>query len=328
MDIEITSLRKINNEAFYDVVFEWEDVMAETFKTQLISISPLLYLGKMAYCKLNKRYTLNQNFRRKKCSVYFVMYPTELRERVFENGIPIFMDAWSDRDIEYIIKKTAKLQLFYCTSLEVYNRIKSMDKESKVKYMPLSVSDMYFSKNFSKYNKSIDVIQIGRRNPLLHDFMMQYINEHNEIEYVYNKSSHSGLAEYISTKKGYIGHIEGRKDFIKNLSSAKVSLVSTPAIDNSRKDANGIDFLTPRFYESAVLGCALIGRYGENEETKRISNICPNIKTYIQFSAEMDKALSISNVELFEREEKFIKENLTSCRAAQIEKDIKSISLR
>ena len=329
MNIVVTSLRKITNEVYYDVVFEWEDAMAKTFNSQIINISPLLHFSERAYCKINKKYTLHQNLSKKKYSVYFVMHPSELRKRAFENGVPIFMDVWSDRDIEYIVEKTTKLQLFYCTSLEVYNRIKSMDKRSRVKYIPLSVSDMYFSENFLKYKKSIDVIQIGRKNPVLHDFMMQYVKEHNEVEYVYNKNSNdSGLAEYSSTKKGHIGHIGGREEFIRTLSSAKVSLVSTPAIDNSRKDANGIDFLTPRFYESAVLGCVLIGRYGENEETERISSICPNIKTYRQFSMEMDKALSISNIELYEREKNFIKENLTSCRAFKIEKDIKSLCLK
>lgn len=326
MSIFVTSVRKIRKEAYYDVVFEWEDSMAEYFQTQVKLIPSAVYHACKTYCKLNQNYKLHQNFY-KDCSIYFAMSPSEMSQRVFLNGIPIFMDVWTDEHVEYIVQKTRDLQLFYCTSLEVYRKIKEKDYHSVVKYMPLSVSDLYFSENFSRYKrKSIDVIQVGRRNQVLHEYMMRYVEKYPQIDYVYtNGIAHNELIEYVSTKRGNIGTIVDRENYIKVLSSAKVSLVSTPAIDGSNRLANGIDFLTPRFYESAILGCAMVGRYGVNEETAKISAIIPNITTYDQFIMEMDRALSMGSEELYHREESFIKENLTTCRATQIENDIKAL---
>lgn len=325
MNASVTSLRRIDDRAFYEVMYEWEDALAQYFHSYVKQISPMAYYGQKAYCKLRSNYKLYQNLKGD-CSVLFVMNPSELHSGVFKSVIPIFMDVWTDGQVDMIIDKTRDLKLFYCTSVEVYKRIKMKDSSSRVRYMPLSVSDLYFSENFSRYIKSIDVIQIGRQNQVLHEFMMQYVAEHPNVEYVYtNGVKHGELIEYVSTKRGNIGTIVGRKEFVRWLSSAKVSLVSTPAIDGSREHANGIDFLTPRFYESAVFGCAMIGRYGVNEETKRIRDFCPNIVSYVQFSEEMDKALAISADELYHRTEKFVTSNLTTCRAHQIEADLKEL---
>ena len=96
--------------------------------------------------------------------------------------------------------------------------------------MHLSVSDRYFSPNFEKYRrKTIDVIRIGRRDPLLHEYMLRYANEHKDIEYVY--SPEGKYSDYLSTTRGNIGEIDSRDNFINTLASAKVSLVSPPGMD-------------------------------------------------------------------------------------------------
>lgn len=325
MSISVTSLRKIRDEAFFEVVFEWEDIFAQFFHTQVVQMSPVEYYSRKVYGKLNNFYSIHQELG-SDCSIMFVMHPNELRYGILKNIIPIFMDVWTDEQIDMIIDKTRTLKLFYCTSVEVYQRIKNKDNSNKVRYIPLSVSDIYFSNRFSRYRKSIDVIQVGRRNQILHEYMMQFVTEHPEVEYVYTSDiRHNELLEYVSTKRGNMGVIMGREEYVKKLSSAKVSLVSTPAIDGSRKCANGVDFLTPRFYESAVFGCTMIGRYRLNEETKRIQEFCPNILSYEQFSEEMNKALAIGADELYHRTERFITNNLTSCRARQIVADLNEL---
>lgn len=319
--MKVLSLRKIIDKAFYEVVFEWEDTLAECFHTQINKVSKAAKYSSKAYCLFNKGFKLHQRLD-KNPACYFVMRPNNLDNWAFENSIPIFMDVWNDSDLYHILAKTRNLKLFYCTSMEVYRRLIKMDGRSHVRYMPLSVSDKYWTRNFVGYEKSIDVVQVGRRNPVLHEYMMRYTEEHPNVEYIYtNGVKHNELIEYESTRKGTIGIVQGRREFIKMLSSARVSLVSTPAIDGSREGAVWNDFLTPRFYESAVLGCAMIGRYRENEETEKIKDICPNISTYEQFCLAIRNALAMSTAELYAQNEWFIIQNLTSCRAQQIKED-------
>lgn len=327
MAITVASLRKIRNESYYDVVFEWEDEMAGIFGSKVDCGSvPFFYLCR-AYGKLYKGYRAHQDLSRAQ-KICFIMSPLQVKCFSLQNVIPVFMDVWSDEHVNFIVDKTRDLKLFYCTSMEIYDRIKRKDANSRVRYMPLSVSDVYYSENFAAYagGKSSRVIQIGRKNPVLHQYMLQYVKEHPQVEYIYTTDvRHKDLFEYVSSLRGNIGTITDRKEYIGKLSGAKVSLVSTPAMDGSRKYANGNDFLTPRFYESAVLGCAMIGRYAVNKETEKIAQICPNITSYEQFVQEMDKALVITPEELFAKEKDFIQSNLTSCRARQIESDIRDI---
>ena len=108
------------------------------------------------------------------------------------------------------------------------------------------------------------------------------------------------------------------------LSSAKISLVSTPAMDYSRKNANGISFPTPRFYESAILGCSLIGRYETSREIEEIgvSKICFNAMEYEEFAEHLRNVLSKDLKDIFNENREFIRKNLTSCRVAQIIKEL------
>ncbi|MCM1263713.1 MAG: hypothetical protein NC313_13460 [Butyrivibrio sp.] len=271
-------------------------------------------------------YSLQQNIDDKKLCCYFVMFPSELKYYSKINGIPIFLDVWSEQAINTIIKKTENLQLYYVTSLDVFKKIKEKKPNGGVYYMPLSVSDKYFSPNFEKYkDKKYDVIQLGRRNSVLHDFMLTYVSENPHIEYIYSEAgNNTGGLEYISTKRGGIGCLDTRGKFIRTLACSKVSLVSSPMIDNDKKTQFGVDFPTPRFYESAVLGCAMVGRYTLNEEMKKqnILKVCNNIQTYQQFKETLDRALKVKRTELYETYKDFILNNLTSVRAKQIRCDL------
>ena len=262
-------------------------------------------------------------------SVYYLMYPIEILSCGQGNCLPVFIDIWND-SVKFVAKSTKKFKLFYVTSRAVYDLIKAEDPGSNVRYMPLSVSDKYFSPNFEKYRqKTIDVIQFGRQDPLLHEYMLRYANEHH-VEYIYvGKGRYTGDKPYISTTRGNIGRIEGRENFIHILASAKVSLVHSPGMLKLNHDVikHGICFPTPRFYESAVLGCSLIGRYPDNEEFRELnmSRYCPNITNYDQFVRELERALAITPEELYAQNRDFILNSLTSKRAAQIQKDLEEL---
>lgn len=255
------------------------------------------------------------------------------------NTLPIFIDVFTDDSIRRIISQLKDFKLFYVTSRDIFNRIKARSPKINVQYIPMSVSERYYSHNFMNYRvKPIDVIQIGRRNSVLHEYMLRYAGEHRNIDYVYSDNGSNIRNNYISTLRGNLGQILGREEFIRFLASAKVSLLSSPGIDDSRKlnmDDNmtrkeylTLDYPTARFYESAILGCALIGRYPNNQEfcEFNMSRYCPNITSYEQFTQCLERALAQTPEELYAQNHDFIINSLTSKRAEQIKHDLEDIS--
>lgn len=336
-------------QAFRDVCYEWEEEIAKYFnvpvrqvfqatirrkKTPIDSIKKLIKTLfpftveiKRAAVDSVTIQALTQDINLP-LSVCFVMLPGEISAYLENdnNLVPIFLDCWDDYDFEYVIRRTKNFKIFYVTSRDVYNRVKSKSPSSNVYYMPQSISDKYHSENFAKYrNKKIDVLHSSRINPVLHEYMLEYLKTHNNIEYVYKEKGEKG--EYISTKRGCLGFIPDRESYMKLIASSKISLVGCSGIDNARENTNGIQFVTPRFYESAILGCALIGRYPDNQEFRELnmSKYCPNITSYEQFCKSLELALNITPEELYSQNHDFIINSLTSQRAKQIERDLREI---
>ena len=259
-------------------------------------------------------------------SVYILMEVPEISECRGVNCLLIFTDVW-ENSIEFVVKSTKNLKLFYVTSRCVFNRIKTLAPDSNVHYMPLSIADKYYSENFVKYrNKTIDVVQSGRKDTILHEYMLRYVKEHENIDYVYSSSGRG--SEYISTLRGHLAPVTSRDDFIKIISSSKVSLVSSPGMYRDfQPHKYGFNFPTPKFYECAVLGCALIGHYPDNQEFTELNmrRYCPNISNYGQFCEELERALSMTPEEIYAQNHDFIMNSLTSKRAEQIQKDIEAL---
>ncbi|MBQ7562079.1 MAG: hypothetical protein IJS99_09675 [Synergistaceae bacterium] len=262
-------------------------------------------------------------------SISFLLFHGEMSVCVGNNALPIFLDIWGGEnsyDFEQVLRRTKDLKIFYVTSRYIFNCIKARNPERNVRYMPLSVADKYHSENFMKYrSKDIDVLQFGRKDEILHEYMLKYASEHKNINYVY--CAETGNSDYLSTTNGNLGKMKTRDEFIKLLSRAKISLVSPPGMDKKVDSKYGINFVTPRFYESAILGCALIGRYPDNQEFRELnmSKYCPNITSYEQFCESLELALNITPEELYSQNHDFIINSLTSQRAKQIERDLREI---
>lgn len=224
--------------------------------------------------------------------------------------IPIFVDTYAN-DIDVIYKMTRKLPFFFITALDVYNLLIEKYPDSRARFMPLSVSDKWRLAEVPV--KDIDVIQIGRRSEILHNYMLKYCEKHPRVNYVYLDSKKSW--EYISTVSGSVGKLETREAFMSMLRRARISLTSTPGIETGRFGA--VDFFTPRFFESAVCYCHMIGHYTENKEAEylNISSVCDNPRNYDEFESAVDRYLSEKEFTGKEAMETFIDANLTSKRA-------------
>ena len=327
MKVSIISEREYNNAAYWHVVHEWEDVFSEYFELTCISNKLIIFKRKLKdYCHnrrpnlFNKIFINSKSFKfnGKAIKLGFVMNAKSYKLYTQKNFIPIFLD-FTCSEIDKIVDATKSLPFFYVTCYALYEEILNR-KCDNVRYIPLSISDKYYSAEIPE--KRVDVIQFGRKNEVLHNFMLEYCSKHPEVEYVYQ--SDGVKLTYVSTQRGDLGSVETRKEHLQFMSECKVSLVSSPAVDGTRSFGEGIDFISPRFYESAVNYCYMLGRYTENEEANilQVSSVCENVKSYEQFESCLDAYLGVEEFSKKQEFNDFLKKNLTSERCKKIKADI------
>lgn len=329
MKVSIISEREYNKAAYWHVVHEWEDVFSEYFELECIRSKLTIFKRKLKdFCYHRKPSLFNKifigsksfKFNGKAIKLCFVMNAKDYKLYTQRNSIPIFLDFPCSL-IDEIVDATKSLPFFYVTCYALYKEILNRKCEN-VRYIPLSISDKYYSSKVPE--KRVDVIQFGRKNAILHNFMLEYCSKHPDVEYVYQ--SDGVKLTYVSTQKGDLGSIETRKEHLKFMSECKVSLVSSPAVDGTRNFGEGIDFISPRFYESAVNYCYMLGRYTENEETNmlNLSSVCENIESYEQFQNSLDACLGAEDFNKKHEFNVFLKKNVTSERCKKIKEDIES----
>lgn len=297
------------------MVYEWEDIMKESLGCNLSSLHATGVVGRKIRSLSVKLTSIGQTIKfDPNCDIQFVwvMNSKGYRNYSYKNCIPIYLDFPSGM-VEQIKNATKDLPCYWVTSYAIYEQLVQAGSKN-VYYIPISISDKYRTiGEASLTRKSLDVIQFGRKNPVLHDYMLSYCKRNPEVEYVYQ--TYNGSLTYCSTTRGDLGKFDDRNEYMSLLSSAKVSLVSTPAFDCVR-DFGGVDFVTPRFFESAAMYCHMIGRYTENKEAEllEIGKICPNVASQEEFDALLTQMLSTENAENVKKYEGFLKKNVTSER--------------
>lgn len=317
--------RKFENWPSWDVVHEWEEYISKYLNIELINYNK--YINKISKIvfnnKIRTRYINDfkqKNLEKVNLAFFMNIYDSRYFMNKDTNTIPIIIDLWG-QDIKYFSKIFNKSKLVYVTSMEVYNKIKELNKNLIIKYIPLSISDIWKVKEI---DKKIDILQLGRRNDVLHRYAMELTNKFNEIEYIY-QTNVDGELHYYSTKNGDLGSFMSRKDYMNLLYQSKISLVSSPGIDNS-KDTGGFNPVTPRFYESAINYCYMIGRYPNNDDFKycNIESICKNVNNYNEFESYVFNFLN-SEFDLFQDYDRFLNNHYTSNVAKRILSDLKDI---
>lgn len=317
--INIVSERSYHHWPSYYVVYEWEDILAQQGFSLVVRSNDLFH---KVYRRVNRilrnRIKPQFNVNGKKYNIRWIMNARGYKEYTETNTIPIFLDFPADM-VSEIRRATAKLPFYWVTCMDIYEKLIETGSEN-VHFIPLSISDKYWTGMVPK--KSIDVIQFGRKNSKLHEYMLEYCKKRPGTEYVYQ--TEDGSLTYVSTTRGNLGRFDQREEYFQMMSSCRVSLVSSPGKDNSR-DFGGIDFITPRFYESAVNYCYMIGRYTDNEESRAtgINNVCPCIENYSEFETILEAYLNKKSFEQKDVFDAFIKMNVTSERAKMIMETVK-----
>jgi len=340
-EVNSFSLLSSRNELDYfplQVVYEWEDIVASECKVS-IDVDNLTIVNAIFSKPINQflqkiiRNTFLHSyfdssfnyFNKNKYIISFLLNPIPLKNHYLyrRNVILILLDVFSN-NID-MIPEMFDNELIFVTNIEVLNYFKSHQIFNRLRYIPLSISDIYYDDAIP--SKVIDIVQIGRQNTILHEWMLQLIANYPEIEYVYSKME-SGKNVYISNIRGTLNDpTETRSDFMRFLGSAKISLVSSPGVDGGGENRTGnFNPVTPRFYESAVKYCYMIGRFPDSPDflLNDVKSVCERPNNYKEFEQLVLKMLS----QPFNKKSKydtFIKKHLTSTIAKDVKIELDKI---
>ena len=320
------------------VVYEWEDILSEQLGIAIDydnqeKINSIFNNTINQYAQKVIRRSFLRNFidssfnylkrkRQGEFMISFLLNPIPISNHYMyqDNVIVILLDVFPDK-ID-LIPKWFKNKLIFVTNIEVMDYFKGHKILSRLRYIPLSISDKYYDHDIPA--KEIDVLQMGRQNKVLHEWMIHLTTKYPEIEYVYSKKENDNYV-YFSTTRGQLNQATNtREQFMDFLGRAKVSLLSSPGIDSDETNrTGGFNFVTPRFYESAVKYCYMIARYPDNPDflINNVKDVCERPADYNEF-----ENLVLTMVKTpFNKKYKydaFIRQHLTSTVANTIENEI------
>lgn len=306
----IITTRYRSNWPTWQMVHEWEDILAT------ILAVPFRSVGES--CMIPDPDCLDHNF-----DLIFLQLASELRYYSANcQLIPIVMDLWRD-DFDDFLQRASQFKLFFVTNLQAYQELSPV--LPNLRYLPFSLADQYFEQPLPE--KDIDVIQYGRRNPLLEQYMSRLLGEYPETHYITTEAfDNEKLVRIYSNKQGDLGVSESRTTFMNLLKRCKISLVSTVGMDGSR-DTGGIDPVSPRFLESMAAGCHLVGRIPANDEFVQsgVYGLCYHIDSYQGFKQTI-LALLANNRTVASCYQGILQERLTSALPARILQELSTLT--
>ncbi len=319
----IYTIRDCPHPYYWDIVYEWEDQIAHTLGIPLIPVGKKydeIYQPSTLKKILNRinAYQLWDKYFFSPQNHYLAFHigpPGVYSFYTRKNVIPIIIDFWKHENIKRFEAIFRLSPAVLISSREVYNYLKSVTTEVKIKHLALSLPDKFLEATTSMI-RDIDVIQIGRNNETFDGYMKELLAEFPDVHYVYARRQNHEI-HIMSNKYGFIDVFNKREDFIALLNRSKISLVSAPGLDDDRKRTGGFSPVTPRFFESAACRCKLLGIYPENADFEYygINEICRNVTSYDQFKDLIREYLRTQTVPDFTS---FLENHLTSKRANQM----------
>lgn len=312
----IVSNRKIDPHHANDLVYEWEDELCAYFQAPLSFNHPWKNQRYSKYLPfvLNWLQTNQPAFAYEMCT---------MRHNGNNKGniIPCIID--------FYIREPWKVRLWYAqywrnkvicvSSREVYEYLHGLGL-SKIRHLPLSISNKYALAEGTQYEKKFDLFIAGRQNPILKQYLTRYLAEHPDITFV-RRDFKDGAAIYVNEKNEIVSPTDSREIYISLIRQARACLYSTPGIDGSR-NTNGYSQVTPHFLEIIAAGCHPLLRYPDNADTRyyELPSFCPHLETYEQFAAALDRART-TDVD-WEKHREYMQKHYTSSVAKQLEQII------
>lgn len=332
----LLSRRDIETEVYYDIVFEWEDIL-----TRNLGIQSYYYDDKMS--DLGGGKVLNISILRKAIRrsrflrwVYaphaiglkFDMSPAKAARYNSQHILPWIIDFYlEEKQFVQFNEAYKNHPLVLVSSREVYEKLqekKNLVRDVNLRHVALSISDQYKITADTKYEKIYDVALMGRPNPVLEEFFYRYVKSHPNIRYAYRKIEGENF-NYYAVQNGrdtFIGSINKREEYIDLMHKTRIGLYCTPDIDTDHARSHGYNQVTPRFLEWISSGAHVIARYVPNPDTEyyRLQDFSEPIETYEQFEKAMDYAMT-HEVDM-SKYANYLAQHYTSVRAEEIKRII------
>lgn len=329
----IYTKRKYEHRFFYDLVYEWEDVLIKE-----LGLKPYHYdedWSRLGGYKCFKYSVLRKVIRRSKI-LRNIFIPqenglkldmwTELKPRFNgEHIIPWIIDFFlEEKDFKSFNESYKNYPVVFISSKEVYEILKANNrivKDVNLQHVALSLSDKYAITYNTHFNKEYDVDLIGRQNPVLENFFYRYADSHPQIKYAYRKIEGDNF-NYYAVENGVeklIGDMRDRQQYINLMRKSRIGLHATPDIDTDHERAHGYNQVTPRFLEWIASGAHVIARYVPNPDTDyyKLHDFSKPIETYEEFEKAMDYAMT-HEVDMIKYSD-YLSQHYTSVRAKEIE---------
>lgn len=330
----IISCRAHESWLSYDLVFEWEDIMAEQLAIPIIDIRPAnkpALLRRFQHHRYVRR--LRKLFRhslfgaiynklssQSAHSLIFDLYTQSDPFRAAEHKLlPVLVDFWKNVDLNRFYAAYRACDLVLVSSLEAYNYLLQQGCPLNIVHFPLSLPDTYRLSTNVLYPKRYDIILAGRTNDVLLSYLDRYTVQHPHVE-ILRRVSLNDEFYYVSNLRGLVGKVHTRDEYTRLLRASKIAFYSTPGIDGGEARTGGFNPVTPRFLEMLSAQCLLLGRYPDNEETRfyDVASVCPNVTSYEQFEQIINEYLLVSVLPL-KSYETILEQHYTSRRVQQLQ---------
>lgn len=316
MSIKIRTQRNYQTWPSWDLVYEWEDVLAKELHASFVyeSTSPDNKHKK----NLSRFYrTL---FAKRNTTLVFDMVPLLYdNQQDAEETIPCIVDFYLKKEQMPLFEKAySRNPMVLISSREAFDFLKKNDCKLNIEHFPLSISDKYRITPDTCIEKEYDLVLMGRQNPVLESFLKQYEKEHSSFRYVYRRECESGKFCYSTSDGEALGNIDTREQYWRIMRKGRCALYSTPGMDGGESRTNGFNQVTPRFLEIIACGCHVIARYRPNSDTEfyELDNFCPSIEDYSSFERILDNALNTEvDMDVYAN---YLSKHYTSVRGRQL----------
>lgn len=290
----------LHHEAFYDIVFEWEDELCKYFNTCLHYAHDPIIFGRHVFQSLHHRLHVNIETLRlfNKTAFGFEMYAKT--RKGFTNSsrlaICIIDFTLNESQLPYFYEAYKNVAYLFISSREAYEFLLKHNPPRRIYHLPLSLPDKYRLTTDTIFDKKYDLVLVGRQNLQLVEWLKEY-EAHHSITYVYRSKADLKKKEflYFTNKGELVGNVVTRDDYFKLLRQCKTAFYSTPGMDGDPKSItnSGFSQVTPRFLELLSCGCLLMGCYPNNPDTQyyELGNYVKNVTSYEEFERSFDELL-------------------------------------
>ena len=320
--------RKVENRAFFDLVWEWEDVLQQVLNLKFFyeeSANDLIFPP------------IKNKYVRKICNrVPFIkdifVYPKDLglrfdmwtwlmpqRRPNAKRIIPWVIDFFVDeKELAQFVQSYKECPLVLISNKEAYEWLLAHGEQTsqlKLAHLSLSIPDRYRISATTSFEKKFDVVLLGRQNPLMQKWFEQYVQEHPNLTYAYPVGD---KRSYYDNNGNYVCDAVSRDDYIALTRQSRIGFFSTPDIDTDHVRSKGFDQVTPRFLELIAAGTHIIARYKPNPDTDyyQLSAFSPSVQNYEEFETAMNYALT-HDVDM-KKYATYLQQHYTSVRAQQL----------